>query len=142
MNIINYHFAYCLYPHATMLERRSIVHMGEARNPGSVHAHRKWEKRGWQMIKENTSNPHLDYRTVNRYIGDRFSWHIPCEHSFASSDFHDDGSPSPLTDVLNGHSWQLLYSSRIDDGFYTNYAWVLFPHFDSTYMSLTQSCGD
>ncbi|PBL01581.1 hypothetical protein ARMGADRAFT_1023041 [Armillaria gallica] len=126
----SYYFAYCLYPSTTIRDRVSVAHIGDDMN--TVRAREKWEHRGWRMLKESTSSAHLDLRTVNRYVGDCYSWRIPCEGQLTLDDvlIH---SPSRLTDVLKAHSWQLLYPHLFDDGFYAIYAWLLLPPFQKIY---------
>ncbi|KAK0431278.1 hypothetical protein EV421DRAFT_1720685, partial [Armillaria borealis] len=126
MNVIGYYFAYCLYPSATIRDRVSVAHIGNDMN--TVCARDKWEHRGWRMIKESTSSTRLDLRTVNRYMGDHYSWRIPCEGELTLDDILLE-SPSRPTDVLKAHSWQLLYPHLFDDGFYAIYAWFLLPPF-------------
>ncbi len=133
MNVIGYYFAYCLYPYATVHDRVSVAHIGD--NMNSVWACEKWECRGWHMITESTSTRHLDLCTVNRFVGDRFCWRLPYERRLTVSDVVDD-DPNGPTDVLSGHSWQLLYPHDRDDGFYAIYAWLLLPPF-SQYMCIS-----
>ncbi|KAK0479748.1 hypothetical protein IW261DRAFT_151756 [Armillaria novae-zelandiae] len=126
MNVISYHYAYCLYPSATISDRVSIAHIGTDTN--SACARGKWASRGWQMLRENTSSPRLDLRSVNRYVGDRYSWRIPCEGTLTVADVLQNNSTRP-TDPVKAHSWQLVYSCHFDDGFYAIYAWFLLPSF-------------
>ncbi|KAK0219149.1 hypothetical protein IW262DRAFT_1274190, partial [Armillaria fumosa] len=45
MNVISYHYAYCLYPSATICDRVSVAHIGDDMN--SIQARDKWSARGW-----------------------------------------------------------------------------------------------
>ncbi len=89
----------------------------------SIRAREKWQKRGWQMVKESTSTRRLDLRTVNRFVGDRYCWRFPCERRLTLSDISASES-NQTVDVLSGHSWQLLYPHDNDKGFYAIYAWL------------------
>ncbi|KAK0471492.1 hypothetical protein IW261DRAFT_1344459 [Armillaria novae-zelandiae] len=125
MNVISYHYAYCLYPSATICDRVSVAHFGDDIN--SSCARQKWAARGWRIATEATSSPRLDLRTIHRYVGDRHSWRICCEDRLTVADVLNENSRT--TDVLSAHSWQLLYSRQFDEGFYAIYAWFLLPHF-------------
>ncbi|KAK0470899.1 hypothetical protein IW261DRAFT_1345052, partial [Armillaria novae-zelandiae] len=90
MNVISYHYAYCLYPSATICERVSVAHFGDDIN--STRAREKWSARGWCIATEATLSPQLDLRTVHHYVGDQYSWRILCEDRLT------------VTDVLNKNS--------------------------------------
>lgn len=126
MNVIGYNFAYCLYLFATVCAKESVVHIGSDMN--SIRAREKWQNRGWEMVKESTSLRHLDLRTVNRFVGDRYCWRFPCERKLKLSDISANEA-SCTVDVLGGHSWQLLYPHDDEEGFYAIYAWLMFPSF-------------
>lgn len=105
MNLITHDKAYSLYPRATFEERRSLVH--HARTAERERALKKYEDRGWAIVKKITKEESQDRRSAFypslRSVGDRKCWTLLL---------------NPKLDLPAGnmetHTWALSYSRRLD----------------------------
>lgn len=78
MNVITWKFAYCLYPKATLEDRRSLVCRSEG--PKQVIAEQKYQSRGWDMVRTLRADGPLgedpSFPSGLRFMGDKHSWRI------------------------------------------------------------------
>ncbi|PPQ73352.1 hypothetical protein CVT24_012190 [Panaeolus cyanescens] len=104
MNIISHDHAYCLYPKATLLQKRSLV----IYRPGFAEHHSqdaldKYRRRGWTMVvspeREDYALSTSAFRIGNRHIGDNLCWTIPLGRPSTASD-----------DLIEANSWTLCQS--------------------------------
>lgn len=117
MNVISYEKAYCLFPRATLEERRSLVVATDG--PGQLPALLKYEERGWEMVvsvssRERTGrNPSFPFG--KRFIDDRYTWTIALDLSGLSlSRRITPLSPVLTQDPVSATSWTFRYLP--DDG--------------------------
>ncbi|PPR07985.1 hypothetical protein CVT24_002697 [Panaeolus cyanescens] len=104
MNIITHDHAYCLYPKATLLQKRSLVIYRPGLEEGhSEDALGKYRSRGWTMVKspprEDASSRWSPFPIGERHVGDDLCWTIPLSSSPATGD-----------NVIEANSWGLRQS--------------------------------
>ncbi|KAI0941065.1 hypothetical protein AcV7_002714 [Taiwanofungus camphoratus] len=112
MNVISFDKAFCLYPRATLEERRALVCGREGLRQESAIA--KYAARGWQMVDElpleDRGNDNRSFRFGPRWIKDGDSWVIPLN-------LDDVVGPPPFTarstplseDPVISTTWKLVY---------------------------------
>lgn len=83
MNIISFEKAYCLFPHATLEEHRSILVSCSPSRPYSAQLRtcmRKYEARGWTFSEYTDVYQHDPaFHLGERWISDNMSWVIPLD---------------------------------------------------------------
>lgn len=81
MNVISFEKAYCLFPRATLEDRRSIVTLRYNPEPGVLqNCIEKYEERGWSF--ENFRDVYQQdpaFYLGDRWINDSMSWVIPLD---------------------------------------------------------------
>lgn len=82
MNLITHDKAYCLFPRATLEERRALTYL-DPLSTREAHriAYHKYVERGWELVESITRNefddPHSSFARGTRFVGDRKSWTLP-----------------------------------------------------------------
>ncbi|KAF5317751.1 hypothetical protein D9619_012541 [Psilocybe cf. subviscida] len=82
MNLITHDKAYCLFPRATLEERRALTYLspstGSEAKKSSYH---KYTGRGWELLNSITrdefDNPYSSFARGTRFIGDGKCWTVP-----------------------------------------------------------------
>ena len=105
MNLITHDKAYSLYPRPTFEERRSLVYRGNT--PERERALKKYEGRGWTIVKKITKEESQDRRSAFyaglRYLGDRKCWTVPLNPELNLPVGH-----------MDTHTWALSYNRGLD----------------------------
>lgn len=117
MNIITYEKAYCLFPYATLEERRALIVATDG--PGQGPAMEKYRERGWEMLlslssrERNSRDPSIPFGF--RFLGDRHTWTLPLDlNGVALPRAINSGSSALSHDPAIATSWVFKYVP--DDG--------------------------
>ena len=112
MNVISYEKAYCLFPYATLEERRALIVPSDG--PGQEPAIEKYKERGWKMLlslssrERNASNP--SFALGPRFMGDRHTWTIPLDLTGVQPPRAlTSRTPALTTDPVAATSWVFKY---------------------------------
>ncbi len=113
MNLISYEKAYCLFPRATLEERRNLL---IARGSGSdqLPAVRKYQERGWSPSLPSLFWGRAERSPVfpfgNRFLGDRHTWTIPLDLTGVTPPQSINPQSQVLTqDPAVGSTWEFNY---------------------------------
>lgn len=84
MNLITHEKAYCLFPQATLEERRSLtyLHPVSAIEPDQI-AYDKYSERGWDLVngitRDEFDDPYSSFARGTRFVSDRKCWTLPIQ---------------------------------------------------------------
>ena len=108
MNVIAWDYAYCLYPRATLEERRSLV--CRADGPNQVTAEAKYRARGWEIVHSLPPCAPYDraFPSGLRFMGDPNMWRLKLDTAQILPPFPPSQHGSRLsTDPVAATSWKL-----------------------------------
>jgi hypothetical protein len=82
MNFITHDKAYCLFPQATLEERRALTYLypsvGSEADQNSYH---KYKERGWELghsiTRKEFDDPYSSFARGTRFVGDSKCWTFP-----------------------------------------------------------------
>ncbi|CAL1699941.1 unnamed protein product [Somion occarium] len=119
MNVISFDRAYCLYPLATLEQRRSLV-CTSRNDEVAQRVFEKYSERGWKIVKSFYVPPAYyciedpAFSLGPRWIDDGYTWSIPLKHSFDQCITPVNPPSTPLTrDPVSASSWDI---KRASDG--------------------------
>lgn len=114
MNAISYEKAYCLFPRATLEQRRSVLSFDGPPSDRIEQCVQKYQQRGWIFCDyRDLSHSDPAFHTGERWINDKLSWVIPLNTTDIPPALPANPSSAPLShDPVNICSWRVCEPQR------------------------------
>lgn len=82
MNFITHDKAYCLFPQATLEERRALTYLDPSfGSEGEKNTYHKYVGRGWELrdslTRDEFDDPYSSFARGTRFVGDGKCWTLP-----------------------------------------------------------------
>ena len=95
MNVISYEMAYSLYPRASVHNHRTLVcEINVSSAQTQAAALKKYEDRGFALVKKTTTPIDPDFPAGVRFMGDAQCWSLPLDMTGMESIWQVSDSPS------------------------------------------------